>query len=608
MARSGAPNIDVEVVKGLSQPSALHDELVRYILSTVGCKLHNESTLRLVSHAAQMALEKLLGDYLPLVLHHELVLPDVVGGKDRATLDGKVVESNGGVDPATKAGLVDYVLLRRRQRLHALQQKAVGVHDGLDQLVAVQVLAHLAAQKLPVGVALLVVDLLEASYLGLRVALKEVLHDDEVVVKHGSVVGPRDGGHAAHSGHGRVVPGGGAPALAHVPVDVGRHAAKGAVEVAAEGEVPEDVGAVLGEGDGEVRGALGAEALEQVEKVDYDLSGVNLDALLLAVAAVKGGELDDDQIADVENAVADDEHGLAVAFHVRGELLVLHVVELEVALYHRLHALVYHGEVALRRRRKLLDAEQALQLREEDDGQAVGHLVALLLVVVGGRVDPLAVASRRPGKVVSGASARGHAAVEMERVKGGREGELGPEAGGAARHVGAVSVVDVVLDFGLVVRGPEVRREPGATVLLVLYGGGAHVQVRVLDVAQRHADVQALGAVVDAVQVAAIERIARGGELGTGAATRRLLLDRLFLGGHRRRLPVVAEGDAAAGSDDAGHHLEVHALEAVRVEDHKGRLERPPLHAGDVADVLEDVHAAGRVNKVQPLSRRALGL
>lgn len=55
---SNTPNIDIEVVKGLSQPSALHDELVRYILSTVGCKLHNESTLRLVSHAAQMALEK----------------------------------------------------------------------------------------------------------------------------------------------------------------------------------------------------------------------------------------------------------------------------------------------------------------------------------------------------------------------------------------------------------------------------------------------------------------------------------------------------------------------------------------------------------------------
>ncbi|BAM38791.1 uncharacterized protein TOT_010000259 [Theileria orientalis strain Shintoku] len=60
--RSGngnAPNIDIDVVKGLSQPSALYDELVRYILSTVGCKLQNESTLRLVSHAAQISLEKL---------------------------------------------------------------------------------------------------------------------------------------------------------------------------------------------------------------------------------------------------------------------------------------------------------------------------------------------------------------------------------------------------------------------------------------------------------------------------------------------------------------------------------------------------------------------
>ncbi|UKJ87790.2 hypothetical protein MACJ_000230 [Theileria orientalis] len=59
--RSGngnAPNIDIDVVKGLSQPSALYDELVRYILSTVGCKLQNESTLRLVSHAAQISLEK----------------------------------------------------------------------------------------------------------------------------------------------------------------------------------------------------------------------------------------------------------------------------------------------------------------------------------------------------------------------------------------------------------------------------------------------------------------------------------------------------------------------------------------------------------------------
>ncbi|CDR95879.1 hypothetical protein, conserved [Babesia bigemina] len=62
MSRTGAPNIEVEVLKGLSQPSALHDELVRYILSTVGCKLHNESTLRLVSHAAQMALEKFIKD------------------------------------------------------------------------------------------------------------------------------------------------------------------------------------------------------------------------------------------------------------------------------------------------------------------------------------------------------------------------------------------------------------------------------------------------------------------------------------------------------------------------------------------------------------------
>ncbi|ORM39725.1 uncharacterized protein BXIN_0131 [Babesia sp. Xinjiang] len=62
MSRTGTTNIDVEVVKGLSQPSALHDELVGYILSTVGCKLHNESTLRLVSHAAQVALEKLIKD------------------------------------------------------------------------------------------------------------------------------------------------------------------------------------------------------------------------------------------------------------------------------------------------------------------------------------------------------------------------------------------------------------------------------------------------------------------------------------------------------------------------------------------------------------------
>ncbi|GBE59759.1 transcription initiation factor TFIID 23-30 kDa subunit, putative [Babesia ovata] len=62
MSRNGAPNIQVDVLKGLSQPSALHDELVRYILSTVGCKLHNESTLRLVSHAAQMALEKFITD------------------------------------------------------------------------------------------------------------------------------------------------------------------------------------------------------------------------------------------------------------------------------------------------------------------------------------------------------------------------------------------------------------------------------------------------------------------------------------------------------------------------------------------------------------------
>ncbi|EAN33524.1 hypothetical protein TpMuguga_01g00280 [Theileria parva strain Muguga] len=52
------PNIDVDVVKGLSQPSALYDEVVQYILSTVGCKLQNESTLRLVSHSAQIALEK----------------------------------------------------------------------------------------------------------------------------------------------------------------------------------------------------------------------------------------------------------------------------------------------------------------------------------------------------------------------------------------------------------------------------------------------------------------------------------------------------------------------------------------------------------------------
>lgn len=55
---STVPNIDVEIVKGLSQPSALYDELVHYILSTVGCKLQNESTLRLVSHAAQVSLEK----------------------------------------------------------------------------------------------------------------------------------------------------------------------------------------------------------------------------------------------------------------------------------------------------------------------------------------------------------------------------------------------------------------------------------------------------------------------------------------------------------------------------------------------------------------------
>ncbi|GFE53675.1 transcription initiation factor TFIID 23-30 kDa subunit, putative [Babesia ovis] len=62
MSRNSAPNIDVDVIKGLSQPSALHDELVRYILSNVGCKLHNESTLRLVSHAAQVSLEKLIRD------------------------------------------------------------------------------------------------------------------------------------------------------------------------------------------------------------------------------------------------------------------------------------------------------------------------------------------------------------------------------------------------------------------------------------------------------------------------------------------------------------------------------------------------------------------
>ncbi|EDO06830.1 uncharacterized protein BBOV_IV004690 [Babesia bovis T2Bo] len=62
MSRNNASNIDVDVIKGLSQPSALHDELVRYILSTVGCKLHNESTLRFVSHAAQISLEKLIKD------------------------------------------------------------------------------------------------------------------------------------------------------------------------------------------------------------------------------------------------------------------------------------------------------------------------------------------------------------------------------------------------------------------------------------------------------------------------------------------------------------------------------------------------------------------
>ncbi|KAK2197254.1 hypothetical protein BdWA1_000253 [Babesia duncani] len=56
------PDIDANVVKALSQPSALHDELVRYILSTVGCKVQNETTTRLVSHAVQLSLEMFFKD------------------------------------------------------------------------------------------------------------------------------------------------------------------------------------------------------------------------------------------------------------------------------------------------------------------------------------------------------------------------------------------------------------------------------------------------------------------------------------------------------------------------------------------------------------------